>query len=94
MKSYWYRASVAAIEKALASVPNDTSPAQVRRIVADAYPFGPRAMWPYKKWCEAQRDMLHCFNPKNFPARSKKTRPTANPAAPDPNQQAIFGGPR
>ena len=29
-----------------------------RKLLFDAYPFGPREYWPYKAWCKAVRDAL------------------------------------
>jgi hypothetical protein len=31
---------------------------QIRRALRDAYPFGERAMWPYKVWCDEVRRQL------------------------------------
>jgi len=61
---------------------------ELRRLFRDAYPFGPRAYWPYKAWLTACRREID----------AREGRPTAlRPRHPgevaivDPRQMDLFG---
>lgn len=53
--STWADASDRVLAAVFAAIPSDASEADVRAMVRDAYPFGPRRMWPYKAWCARVR---------------------------------------
>lgn len=54
----WVEQSVAVIRETLAALPKNATPAERKRALRDAYPFGDRSNWPYKAWCKAQRIAL------------------------------------
>lgn len=47
------RAAVAdaILRDVFAALPRDADEATIARACRDAYPWGERAMWPYKVWC-------------------------------------------
>jgi hypothetical protein len=58
---------------------------QIRRALRDAYPFGERARWPYKVWCDEVRRWL------GLPRKPLRKRREAPPPAAT-NQIGIFDG--
>jgi hypothetical protein len=54
----WYDSAVAAIDRAVKDLPADTSLEERTKVVDAAYPFGERAMFPYKSWLRARRHYL------------------------------------
>lgn len=61
--SWRYRARVV-IERVLDQLPAGTSEAEAKKAISDAYPFGERAMHPYKVWLSEVRDQLAARFPK------------------------------
>lgn len=60
----WSDIARATIAKVAATLPDDM-PLQERKAAIDAaYPFGPRAYWPYKAWCKVRRAYLERFGLK------------------------------
>jgi hypothetical protein len=53
----WREQSLKIIRQIVADNPNATN-AELRKIVSKAYPFGPRAMHPYKAWLKAVAQVL------------------------------------
>lgn len=53
--AYWRSESIAAIKEALASLPADADEKAKRKAISAAYPFGERALYPYKIWLEEVR---------------------------------------
>lgn len=51
-QSHWRRISREVIEATLAALPADAPLKEKRKAVSAAYPFGERAMHPYKMWCK------------------------------------------
>lgn len=66
MTSTWRRRARAAIEHALADV-NLADVEAVTAAIDAAYPFGERAMWPYKMWLLERRRALAMFDPVSRP---------------------------
>lgn len=56
--SSWYQRSMQVIRRTLATLPPTMTAEEKRKRVSDAYPFGERAMHPYKMWCKAVRSVL------------------------------------
>jgi hypothetical protein len=56
---------------------------ELRRLFRDAYPFGPRAYWPYKAWLTACR--------RQIDAREGRA-PALRPREPEAGQISLFGG--
>ena len=54
-------------------------PAYVRKAVMATYPWGERADWPYRVWCDEARRQL-----RRFAGQANE------PAAPDPRQGSLF----
>jgi hypothetical protein len=50
-----------AIRRAHLTVPADATLAERKAIVDAAYPFGERAMWPYKAWLKARKAYLRQY---------------------------------
>lgn len=63
-ESQWRVRSRQVIARVMASVPADATLPQVRRLLREAYPFGERAMHPYKMWCIEQRIALNTWRGK------------------------------
>lgn len=57
-ESKWRAISRARIAEALAALPAGHMLADAKKAIYDAYPFGERAMLPYRMWCEEQRKAL------------------------------------
>ena len=55
----WQIAAARVIERCIAENPEVDEPA-LRKIISAAYPFGERAMWPYKVWlAEVKYQLVH-----------------------------------
>jgi len=50
-----WRDTAAPIIRAVLERTKGETPAQVRKALREAYPFGEREMWPYKVWCDEIR---------------------------------------
>jgi hypothetical protein len=48
----WYEDALQRVHTVIAANPG-TDDATLRKLLSDAYPYGPRKYFPYKKWCEA-----------------------------------------
>lgn len=60
----WGDISRQTIERVATTIP-DTATLKERKAAIDAaYPFGPRAHWPYRAWCKARRAYLRTWDPK------------------------------
>lgn len=55
--SYWYEQAAKVIRRIVAENPGATT-SELRRLAGNAYPFGPKKHWPFKKWCDAMNDIL------------------------------------
>lgn len=60
----------------LAALPPDATTQDKRRALRDAYPFGERAMWPYKVWCDEVRRQLGLERPRRRRDRAARTGPS------------------
>lgn len=60
----WSRLAREAIDKAALGVPEGATFTERKKIIDEAYPFGPRAYWPYKAWLKARRAYLAKHDPK------------------------------
>lgn len=60
----WANVAWRAINEAHATLPADTSFADRKKAVDAAYPFGERAMWPYKAWLSARKAYLARYSDK------------------------------
>ncbi|WP_016953532.1 hypothetical protein [Anabaena sp. PCC 7108] len=79
MTSPWRWAARAAIEKAIAQLPLECDRVQIKKAIDAAYPFGTRAMHPYKIWLSERRkafEELGLIPPKKKPPKKK---PPTNP---------------
>lgn len=54
----WIQRCHEIIDAALRDVPPTAKESEIRRILFPLYPFGERAMHPYKQWCKAVRMAL------------------------------------
>lgn len=55
----WYESAKDHIRKLDATLPSEMTYEDRRKAVSAAYPFGPRAHWPYKMWLKAQKEYLN-----------------------------------
>lgn len=64
----WYEHARKVIQDEHDKMPADISFEDRKKRIRDAYPFGARAMHPYKQWCKAQREYLarHITKPRYF----------------------------
>ncbi|PKR56327.1 hypothetical protein [Thalassospira lohafexi] len=60
----WYMSAQSHIAKVHEDLPDGCSFEDRKKALKDAYPFGPRSMYPYKAWCKAQREYLAKFRPQ------------------------------
>lgn len=60
---------------------------ELRRLFSDAYPYGPRAYWPYKAWLTACRREIDARDGKPTALRP---RYPGEAASVDPRQMALF----
>lgn len=63
-ESQWRTRSRQVIARVMASIPADATLPQARRLLREAYPFGERAMHPYKIWCNEQRIAINQWRNK------------------------------
>jgi len=56
-RSEWYTGAMRVLTAL--DIPDGATRTEVRRLIRDAYPFGERENWPYRKWCEAVKDFQH-----------------------------------
>lgn len=54
-------------------LPEDATEKEVRKAVSDAYPFGERAMHPYKIWLDESRKWIERRFPEIKRARDRET---------------------
>jgi hypothetical protein len=55
MKSYWRSIAAPIIRKVILETKGKTEK-EIRKALIEAYPFGERAMHPYKIWCDEIRN--------------------------------------
>lgn len=58
----WSQHARETIQKVHASLPENATLDERKKALFDAYPFGDRAMWPYKAWNKAKREYLAKFD--------------------------------
>jgi hypothetical protein len=83
----WRKASYKAIREVINANPG-LSEKELRKKISEAYPFGQRAMHPYKVWLSEVKVQvaLHFKRPHPQPGLlGKKTLPP-----PDPNQETLL----
>lgn len=78
-KSHWRERSKAVIAEVLQQQQGKTDK-EIRAALRDAYPFGQRAMHPYKIWCDEVKVQLG-LKKRKVPGRIQIN---------NPNQQEIF----
>lgn len=66
MNSRWYAHSRSVLADTLDALSKDSSKADIEAAVHAAYPYGQRAMHPYKQWCKAKADILGERYPQFF----------------------------
>ena len=54
----WIDAAKAAIMRVHQTLPENVTPAERKKAIDAAYPFGERARWPYKAWLKERRQYL------------------------------------
>lgn len=57
----WSDIARATIQRVHAALPATATLQERKRAIDAAYPFGERAMWPYKAWLKARRSYLARF---------------------------------
>lgn len=58
----WYSRSLEVIERVVLQARTENkTPAETLAMIEAAYPFGERAMWPYKMWLKARRDAIRTY---------------------------------
>lgn len=72
--STWQEQAQLCIEAAGAEIPAAATPAQRKRAIQQAYPWGERSGWPYKAWLKAQRHYLNSFDETG--RRGRRAKPT------------------
>lgn len=70
-RSYWREHSREIIREVLAKLPATATPDEAKKAVSDAYPFGERAMHPYKIWLSEVRAQIEQRFPEVRRARVK-----------------------
>jgi hypothetical protein len=63
----WSEFARQTIARVAAAIPETATFAERKAAIDAAYPFGPRAYWPYKAWLKARRTYLAPFDPKAPP---------------------------
>lgn len=53
----WSRQAIGQCEHIARQHP-DADPKTLRKVLSEAYPWGPRENWPYRTWCAAVRKVL------------------------------------
>ena len=75
MKSKWYTHAATVIRRVQAEAAAlQLDPAETRRLVDAAYPFGERAYHPYKMWLCARKDLLNTAAPAGATAQEQADR--------------------
>lgn len=69
--SNWRLTARAAIQNAIASLPPNASPQQIKKAIDAAYPFGMRKYHPYKIWLSERKAYLLILGVP-VPARKKE----------------------
>ena len=62
----WSDIARATIGRVALTIPDDTPFKERKRLIDDAYPFGPREYWPYKAWLKARKAYLNPYDPKSL----------------------------
>lgn len=62
--SRWRTEPKKVIERAIRDMPYGTDRAALRKLISNAYPFGDRALHPYKIWLDETRKQLDRRFPK------------------------------
>src|SRR5262245_11660032 len=70
--SPWRTRARQVIRKVLADLKPGTSYAEIRRAISKAYPFGERAMHPYRCWLIEVREVLRSFEEEAYPGETKR----------------------
>ena len=70
----WRGAAQAVLQDVFAELPAAATIQQARKAIKDAYPFGQRAMWPYKVWCDEARLWMEKRFPELAEARQQKQK--------------------
>lgn len=92
MTSKWRIVARAAIQKAIAALPTDSSREELKKAIDRAYPFTIRDYHPYKIWLDERKSYFMELgiidrpksNPRNFRKRPKK------PIVVSPGQLNLF----
>lgn len=65
----WSAVARSTIQRVANTLPDDLPLKERKAAIDAAYPFGPRAYWPYKAWCKARRAYLerHGLKPLHPP---------------------------
>ena len=58
MSNHWRDHARPIIAEVIAGFPADADEKAIRKALTHAYPYGERAMWPYKVWCDEVRRQL------------------------------------
>lgn len=77
MSSAWRLAARRAIQNAIASLPPDPCPSEIKKAIDQAYPFEEREYHPYKIWLDERRtafEELGIKKPKPKKPQNKKPR--------------------
>jgi hypothetical protein len=93
----WLNHTLKTIEQVHATIAPDATEEEARKALSAAYPFGERAMSPYKTWCYR----VNCYLAKRYPSgkaagllrakmRRKIERPGLSPL-PDSVIDSLFG---
>lgn len=68
----WSEYARRTVAEVAATIPDTATLKERRAIISAAYPFGERAMWPYKTWLKATKAYLSAFEEGG----SRKVKPT------------------
>lgn len=73
-ESPWRQQAAAVVAATLKALPKDADEKAKRKALRAAYPFGERARWPYKVWCNVVRQALDTTTPGPIKPRRPASR--------------------
>jgi len=88
--SHWRDTARRVIRETLATLPPDADAKAKRAALKDAYPFGPRALHPYKVWLDEVRVQVDSKTPPEKRSAETLKRQTAQREQMSPRNRMLF----